>query len=317
MYQIQLLKVTGQASASAAGTVVCELEPGYRYHDLTMCLTAASSALTVNYPNESRLKVNGTVQRSVTPNNLDLLNQLNNPAAFLSIRFTAGAAAAATPSPYSAYLASATQAFVKHFFSEPWNTPEVREYSALDLLPEDTASIEVPFASVTPAPTVTFVASVTPLSEVVARRAPFNSLNRVNGRPTLVKISTGSATPGAATLDITQINKTFSAADAVQHLRFANPTSRTIDRVQITVNDREIFNRTASENLSDLYNAGLSTLPLPAAGAGYFDIVPNASGNRRDGWVWTPNDKVNAKLTFDASASAAVAYHVQRFGVAD
>src|SRR6185436_18612981 len=68
----------GQATAGAGGTVVFSFLPGYRYKSATHRLTAASSAITVNYPGDWRLKVNGNTQRQMTHTQLDELNRLNN-----------------------------------------------------------------------------------------------------------------------------------------------------------------------------------------------------------------------------------------------
>lgn len=290
----------GQAVASSAGTAIFTLPPGYRYKALLRQLTAASTAIVVNYVGDSRLKINGNTNRVLTPTQLNRINALNNlPGP------TFGTAAG---DRFSIYYPSATEAQLTEYLHEPWGEYDPSERYALDVLPQDLVTLEVDYASVAAAPIVKLFADAEPLSLVLADRTR-GSYNRVGELPTLVKYSRGSDTAAGAAMTITKWNKSFASAEAIQAIHLADPTGgQTIEEAEFKVNKRTWFKRTKNQNRKELRDHGMN----PAAG--FFDIVPNASGAPRDGWIIGPTDDVEINLTFSAAATTAVTWISQAFG---
>ena len=310
----ELLKISQQATASTAGRVLVELEPGYRYKSLCLQLISVTGSLVAaNYATDSFLRVNGTVQRQVTPAEIDGLNFLNNPPSA-----TLGTAAA---TPYSMYnAANPGPAQLEWYFQEPWVPQfDASQAYALDLLPGDTASVEVGFVSSTAAPIVRVFCDREPLADVIASGRRINRVDPRTGipstaagsRPTLVKQFKFNTTPGAITHDITQLNRSFSSRDVLQHIRLTDPASRTIEEVQVVVNKREIFKRTKFANQKELR----SQMMNPATG--FYDIDLNSTSDPRDGVEVGPSDDLLIRMTFDASATGNVAGIIQAFGPAN
>ena len=333
---LQLIKISGQAGASAAGTVIAELPLGFRYYAITQNMTVptATSVTGVNFPGDTILRVNGQAQRSINPAELDGINILNNPPSA-----TIGTAGA---TPFSTIAPITTLLLLEQYLAEPWAPiPSTRERYALDLLPGDSGSLEVPFASIAAAPTVTFCALVEPISEVVGSGRPLNRFGAQydrnttvddilaqkvnNGKPTLVKHLKGSDTPNSSTFNMQKIHTTFGNNDVLQHLRLMDPTGgQTIDQAVLTLTrnaqTRELFNRTRYQNIKDLRTAQMNptvatfvALSSTTQGSA-FDIVPNMSDEKRDGWAIAPTDTFNVALTFSASATTAIKWIAQVFG---
>lgn len=310
----ELLKISQQATASTAGRVIVELEPGYRYKSLCLQLVSVTSqAVAVGYAAESYLRVNGTIQRQLLPTEIDSLNFLNNPPSA-----TLGTAAA---TPFSMYNdTNPGPAQLEWYFREPWVPQfDAREAYSLDLLPGDTASVEVGFVSSTTAPVVRVFADREPLADVIAAGRRINRVDPRTGqpstapgsRPTLVKQFKFNTTPGAITHDITQLNRSFSSRDVLQHIRLTDPSSRTIEEVQVVVNKREVFKRTKFANRKELRSQGMNPL------VGFYDIDLNSTADPRDGVEVGPSDDLLIRMTFDASATANVAGIIQAFGPAN
>ena len=312
----ELLKISQQAALSTAGRVLIELEPNYRYHNwLAQLVSVTSLIFPVGYVADMTLRVNGTVQRQLLPSEIDAIQALNNPPSA-----TLGTAAA---TPYSvSNTANPGPAQLAWYFSEPWNQQyDAREAFALDLLPGDTATLEVGVISTAvAAPVVNVFADREPLSDIIAMGKRINRVDPRTGlpstgpgsRPTLVKQTRFGHVPGAATTNITTLNRAFSQRDVIQHIRFTDPTGgQTIEKATITVNKSEIFKRTKFQNYRDLRGEMMNP------STGFFDWVPNASGDPRHGVEVGPNDDVNVFLEFSASATTNVAGIIQAFGPAN
>jgi hypothetical protein len=293
----------GQAQANAAGTVIFSLLPGYRYKNLKRQLTTptGTSVITVNYAGDTRLKINGNVQRVLTPTRLDEINRLNNPPSA-----TLGTAAA---TPYTMLLEGTTKMHLTEFFHEPWGLNDPTEQFALDVLEGDNVTLEVDYASAAVAPIVKLFAEAEPLAMVLADRNR-GALNRAGGRPMLVKYLRGSDVAGGATWPVTKLNKGFSQEEAVQHIRFIDPSDATIDEVSITINKKLWLKATKYQNYIDLRAHGMN----PATG--FFDIVPQASGFPRDAMTIGPRDDVQVDFTFSGASAAAINWIIQAYGPA-
>jgi hypothetical protein len=293
----------GQAQANAAGTVIFTLLPGYRYKNLVRQLTcpAGTDVITVNYVGDTRLKINGNVQRVLTPTRLDEINRLNNaPSA------TLGTAASTR---YTMLLdATLHQMHLKEFFHEPWGENDPTERFALDVLEGDNVQLEVDYASAAVAPIVKLFAEAEPLAMVLNDRNR-GVLNRAGNRPLLVKYLRGSDVAGGATWSVTKLNKGFSQEEAIQHIRFFDPT-QTIDELSITINKKLWFKGTKYQNYIDLRAFGMN----PAVG--FFDFVPQASGFPRDAMTIGPRDDVQFDFTFSAASTAAINWIIQAYGPA-
>lgn len=290
----------GQATASTAGTAIFTLPPGYRYKSLTRQLTAAATAIAVNYPGDSRLKINGNTCRVLTPTQLNRINALNNEPGLVF--------GTTTTARYSIYYPSATEALLTEYLHEPWGVYDPSERYALDVLAEDLVTVEVDYAAIVAAPTVKLIADAEPLGIVAADRSR-GVYNRHDGAPTLVKYSRGQDIAAGATMSITKWNKTLTTAEAIHAIHLADPTGgQTIDECEVQVNKRTWFKRTKNQNAKELRDYGMN----PAVG--FFDIVPNASGAPRDGWIIGPNDDVEINLVLSAAAITAVSWITQSFG---
>jgi hypothetical protein len=307
---LQVIDVTGVASTTPAGKTVFTLPNfagGVRIHSILQVLTAASTAITVNFPGDTTIRVNGTTQRQLTLTQTDGLNALNNPPSA-----TYGTAAA---TPYTKNFPSATRCDLEHYFSEPWIPMGLGERFALDLFENEVCTVETEYAAVTPAATSICRVVYEPLAEV---RASGRKLNRIatgpnSSRATLVKHVRSQETPGAITHTMQKLNKVFNGSETIRSIRLLEPTSRTIESVIVKLNDQDIFNRDKWENGKELRSAGMNPT-ASSAGAGAFDIVPQASDSNRDGWLVNANDKLDVIITYDSAASIAQVAIVDVFG---
>jgi hypothetical protein len=304
---LQVIDVTGVAGTTPAGKTVFTMpnfKGGIRIHSILEVLTAASSVITVNFPADTTIRVNGTSQRQLTLTQTDGLNKVNNPPSA-----TVGTAAA---TPWSMNVVSATRADLEHYFNEPWLPMGLGERYALDVFENETVVVETEYAAVTPAATSLCRIVYEPLTEVLANGRKLNR-DKDTGRATMTKHTRSQETPGAATHTLQKLNKTFNGAETIRGIRLFEPTSRTIESVIVKINDQDIFNRDKYENAKELRSYNMNPT-ASSAGAGAFDIVPGASDSNRDGWLLKPSDKLDVIVTFDAAASAALVAITESFG---
>lgn len=305
---IEILDVSGQASAAATGTVIFTLPAGYRYYKLSIVGTIAPSGTPATMTaglGDARLKIGGRVQRLADVVEHDSANALNNPPSG-----TWGTAAAV---PYSVFnnavTTNAPNFTLPYFFAEPWREQyAAKDRFALDVLPMDgPVTLEVDFKSVTAAPFVSLRAEVEDISNIAPQ---FRNRSANGALPTLVKHFRTTRTAAGTSLDITDLPR----QDVYQLIRLYDPTGTYISAVQVEVDGQIIFKRTKNENDGDLRASGLNPLAI-SSGAGIFDIVPDAQDNPMDGWNMGGAGKFTLRITFAGSATGVVKLITHRFGL--
>lgn len=308
---------SGQAAVTTAGTAKFRLPSGFRYDALLLTLVSVTSSLIFanNYTTPLLLKSGQSIQRTITPAQLDALNGLNNrPGATIGTPGTTEYTATNTANPGPAQLMM--------YFHEPWNAYDPYHRFALDLIDGDNFLLEVPYQSVATAPTVRVFAIGEYLADVLARGEKLNRVDLGNGRskPTLVKYLAGEQTPAGTTMTITKWKDTIGSLDTVQATRFYE-SAQTIDQLDFRVgpgNGTSWHNLTRQQNAKLLRDNMMNPLAVAATGGSLYayDLVPQLAGSPSEGWRFNPNDKVEIGLTFSASSSTAVSWITQAFGPA-